>query len=293
MAGSESVRDVLGRVQRRLAAAGVTEAPLEAQVLVMHVTGMSRAELYAALPDPFPPHALQPLDQAVSRRIAREPLAYITGHREFFGLDLAVDARVLVPRPETETVVEHVIDVAGMNYSGKACAIADVGTGSGAIAISLASALPRARIYATDISLEALDLARQNCQRHGLGGRVTLLPGDLLEPVGVPLDIVVANLPYVAEDEWPGLQPEIRLFEPRGAVISGPAGLDHLFRLLGQVRGRQPRPAWVVLEMRPGQAAAVIQEARRLFPVREARAFNDLQGLERGVILGVDVREEI
>ena len=278
-------QEVLAEARRRLEAAGLAEASIEAEVLVMHVTGISRAHLYVSLPDPFPASAANALRQAIRRRLDREPLAYITGHREFFGFDFLVDRRAPVPRQETETLVEQAVEIARHHFSGQALRAADVGTGCGAIAVSLAKALPNADVVAIDISTDALELAASNCHQHGVAGRVALLHGDLLEPAPEPLDIVVANLPYIPEGQWDSLQPEIRLFEPRHALVSGREGLDQVLRLLSQAKRLKSPPRWLLIELGEGQAATVAREAANLFPAAKAEVLQDLNGLDRGVLL--------
>ena len=279
------LQEELGEARRKLAEAGIPEAALEAEVLVMEAAGLSRAQLYASIPGPLPSGAVQWLRRALRRRLHREPLAYVTGHREFFGLDLLVDRRALVPRQETETLLERTLEVIRGSFPGSTCRIADVGTGCGAIAVGLAANLPGAHIYATDISVPALELAALNCRGHGIEDRVTLLEGDLLTPLPSPVDVVVANLPYILEEEWGGLQPEICLFEPRQALVAGPTGLECIFRLLEQMQGSKVRPRWLLLELGEGQAKAVIQEATALFPGVRHEVFQDLNGLDRGIAL--------
>ncbi len=281
---SPAAHQVLAALAARLQGAEIPEASIEARVLVMHATGWSRTQLLSTLREGLPDAALAVLEGAVTRRLSREPLAYITGHREFFGLDILVDKRVLVPRQETECLVEQVIAIATKHYAGSVT-IADVGTGSGAIAVALATALPASRVYATDASAAALDVARENVRRHALERLVSLLHGDLIAPLPSRVDIMVANLPYIPVGEWEGLQPEIRLYEPRDAVLGGVQGLDCVMRLLEQVQVMKERPAWIALELGEGQAGAVSHIARDLFPSLSTAVFRDLGGLERGVLL--------
>ncbi|MBI3743070.1 MAG: peptide chain release factor N(5)-glutamine methyltransferase [Chloroflexi bacterium] len=305
-----TIRDLLSSTRACLQAAGIPDAALEAEVLVMHAAALSRAQLYARLGEALPVETVERLEALIARRVAREPLAYVTGHREFFGLDLLTDRRALVPRQETETLVEETIAVAQRRFGhlphprpsatpsplaeretesevallGR-CTIADVGTGSGAIAIALAMHLPRARIVATDASREALALARDNAARSGVADRVEMLEGDLLSSVRERVDIVVANLPYVPESEWASLQPEIRLFEPKAALVPGATGLEAVRRLLSEVASREPRPVAVLLELGIGQAQVVAAEPLGLFVGATVRTYRDLAGIERGVII--------
>ncbi len=279
-------RETVAWAGQQLAEAGSPESVLEAEVLVMHITGTSRAQLYASYSDPFPPDAETPFIDAVHRRLRHEPLAYIVGSREFFGLEFQVDPRAMIPRQETETLVEQAIEIAQRHLADQTCHIADIGTGCAAIAVSLATALPNAHIDAVDLSSGALKLAAFNCRRHGVAERIDLLQGDLLGPIATPLDMVVANLPYIPEREWDRLQPDIRLFEPPQALVSGTQGLGHILRLLGQAKRLNPQPQWLLLEMDPGQVPAVKREVSNLFPNAETTAFKDLYGLDRGVIVG-------
>ena len=276
--------DALADVRHHLDDAGLDDAALEAEVLLMDAANYSRASLYAALHDPLPAGVAGQLRPMVRRRLRREPLAYVTGRREFFSLDFIVDSRVLVPRQETESLVELALDIAIGRYSGR-CHIADVGAGSGVIAVSLAVAAPGLRVTAVDSSHAALEVARANCEKHGVSSRVTLSHGDLLAPVPHDVDIIVANLPYVAESEWKRLQPEIRFFEPKEALVPGKTGLETIYRLLGQVAGRRRKPGFVLMELGVGQAEAVAAKARRLLPEAHAEAYHDLGGFERGLVV--------
>jgi release factor glutamine methyltransferase len=210
----------------------------------------------------------------VRRRIAREPVAYIIGRKGFRHLELAVDPRVLIPRPETELLVEVALELAPAT-------VLDVGTGSGAVALAVAAELPRAAVLATDTSPAALELARENAQRLGLADRVRFEGGTL--PARGRYDVVVANLPYVSEAEWDSLEPEITRYEPRSALVAGATGLEAIDRLLGELSVGPPRAETVALEVGAGQAASVAELARRAgFERIEARA--DLAGIERVVV---------
>ncbi len=278
--------EALREARSALAKAGLGDAALEAEVLVMHAAGHSREAMYASLKEPVAAPTKERLNSFIERRLQREPLAYITGHREFFGLDFSIDRRVLVPRQETETLVELTLDIAKGAY-GNGCAIADVGTGSGAIAVSLAKHLPKATIYATDISPDALDVAQANCERHEVSAQVRLLQGDLLMPLTSPVDIVVANLPYIAHSDAERLQPEIRLFEPSLALYAHDDGLSVVVRLLKQVAALAQRPKWVLVELGEGQAQKATEAARRILTGATVASYRDLGGMERGLIIGL------
>lgn len=272
-----STGEALASARAALAAAGIDQASLDAEVLLAEATGRSRAQL-AAHPDaPVTPAAARAFGAMVRRRVQREPVAYILGRRGFRNLELAVDGRVLIPRPETELLVELALE------RGPA-SVLDVGTGSGAIALAVADEIPAARVTATDTSADALVVATANAARLGLSDRVEFVPGSL-PAGGRSFDLVLANLPYVAEPEWATLQPEITRFEPREALVSGPDGLDairDLVTALAPGAGEVTAGA-VALEIGHGQGravAALLTEAGFMAP--EVRA--DLAGLERCVV---------
>ena len=262
-----TVGRLLRETEKRLAVAGIGDAWLEAELVWMTALCLDRAHLFASLRSPVEGPAMQQAEELVSRRLRREPAAYLMGSREFFGLDFLMAPGVLIPRPETETLVEEALRLVRLHsLQAGAPVIADVGTGSGAIAVSLAVHLPRAVIYATDISREALELAERNVQRHGIADRVCLLRGDLLAPVDRPLDLVVANLPYVMSHEVPMLEPEVRLYESREALDGGADGLDLVARLLASASLHLKPGAALVLELDPRQAGQAIRLARAAFP---------------------------
>ena len=213
---------VVHEVARELHEAGVPSPRVDSEHLVAHVLGLTRSGLYSS--DRVPSDVeLTRLRELVSRRRAREPLAYVLGEWGFRRLILNVDARALVPRPETEVVVERcLVHLEGIDEPR----VLDVGTGSGAIALALADEVPHARVVAVDLSEDALTLARENLARVDVDGRVELRRGDLLTGVAGPFDLVVSNPPYVPAAEYDSLQPEIRLYEPYGAVVGDRSGSD-------------------------------------------------------------------
>lgn len=261
-------------------AATTEESHLISELLLMQTLGISRAQLYLILDNNLSPEQEDCFWKLVRRSLDGEPVAYITGHREFYGLDFYVDRRVLIPRPETELLVESAIRLAKHN---RADTIADIGTGSGAIAVSLALNLPRAAIYASDISPDALEVARINCERHGVQERVRLLPGDMLEALPEPVDLIVANLPYVSELEL-GRSPALS-FEPALALDGGADGLYQIRRLLSQLDGKLKERGHLLLEVGAGQSGAVGSLITRLFSAREIEIMPDLAGIERVVRL--------
>jgi release factor glutamine methyltransferase len=262
-----------------LRAAGVEDPRLDAEVLLAEATGCERAGLVADPDAAVSPPAARRFGEMVRRRLRREPVAYIVGSRGFRRIELAVDGRVLIPRPETELLVEVALE-------RRPASLLDVGTGSGAIALALADELPGCAVTAVDTSAAALEVARANAARLGLAERVRFLPGSL--PPGESFDLIVANLPYVAESEWPSLQPEVSRWEPRAALLAGPDGLDAIRGLVaecGRARSRDggEQTSAIALEVGDGQAAEVVRLVRGAgFAATEVR--RDLAGVERVVV---------
>jgi release factor glutamine methyltransferase len=270
------VRDALDGAITAIAAAGCETPRLDAEVLVAHVLGLSRERLLTDRDLTISGPDVRALQNAVRRRaIEREPVAYITGVRGFRRLELTVDPRALIPRPETELLVE--LAVAAL---GRGARVLDVGTGSGAVALALADERPDLRVTATDVSVDALELARANGERLGL--RVDWLRTDLLAGVPDEFDAILSNPPYVAESQRAGLAPEILRHEPPGALFAGPDGLITIRALLAQA-GERARVRWVALEVGAGQADAV-SGLMRAAGFAAVRAERDLAGIERVVV---------
>jgi release factor glutamine methyltransferase len=260
-----------------IAAAGCESARLDAELLLSHATGWDRARI-AADPDMrLPVGASREFAAMVRRRVRREPVAYILGRKGFRRIELVVDRRVLIPRPETELLVEVALEVG-------ATSVIDVGTGSGAIALAVADELPAAKLFAIDTSMDALRVAQVNTDRLGLADRVDVVNRGVgsLASTG-PCDLLLANLPYVAEGDWEGLAPEIRDYEPREALVAGPTGLEAIEELLNSLSGLEWRPATVALEIGAEQAAAV-SELIRGAGYSEVETRRDLAGLDRVVV---------
>ncbi len=276
-----TIKEALRQASKTLASGSIEDAPLEAELLLMHVLGIDRTKLYARLEDELSPGDAQAFAQLLKRRLSHEPIAYILGHREFFGHDFYVAPGVLIPRPESELLVEKALDFVKSEFPYRDPIIAEIGTGSGAIAISLALLLPKAKIYATDISPRALNIARVNCEKHGVQDRVRLLEGDLLDPLPEAADIILANLPYIGDQELSELSAEIRMFEPMEALAGGRQGMDKVSQLLVEARGKlRPRGA-VLLEIGAGQGRAVASLAKDLFPRARVELARDLAARER------------
>ncbi|HEY5708554.1 MAG TPA: peptide chain release factor N(5)-glutamine methyltransferase [Solirubrobacterales bacterium] len=283
-------RDALSAAVDALRAAGIGEPRLDAELLLCEATGWDRARLAANPDEEIPPTAARRFGETVRRRLRREPVAYITGWKGFRHLELAVDPRVLIPRPETELLVELALKTRPRR-------VLDVGTGSGAIALAIAGELPDCEVVATDTSSAALEVARANAERLGLSERVELVEGTL--PDSGEFDLVLANLPYVSEAEWGALEPEVTEWEPREALLAGPDGLDAIraaiaaLAALASDSGRSSSryaaesatslASVIALEVGEGQAAAVgemLLEAG--FGSVETRS--DLAGIERVVV---------
>jgi len=263
-----------------LAERGADAPRLEAEVLLAHVRGCQRILLYTAFDEVMPEEQRGRFRELVRRRGAGEPVAYLTGGREFFSLPLAVTPAVLVPRPETEGLVVRVLDLC---REAAAPRIIDVGTGSGAIAIALARNLPRALVTATDTSGAALAVAAGNAARLGLADRVTFHEGDLLIDAAVagPWDVIVSNPPYVRDDEVDALPRDVREHEPRQALVAGPRGVEVIERLLGQAIDRLVPGGWLVLEAGPAVAEAVEGLLVGTAGLEPGPTLKDLAGLPR------------
>jgi len=283
---SGSVREALGAAVDALAAVGVEDSRLDAELLLAEATGRGRAALVADPDAGLPPAAARRFGEMVRRRLRREPVAYILGRKGFRRLELAVDRRVLVPRPETELLVELALELRPER-------VLDVGTGSGAIALAVADELPEAEVTATDTSPGALEVARANAERLELSERVRFLEGTL--PDDGPNDLILANLPYVAERDWPSLQPEVTRYEPREALLAGTDGLDVYRALIPECalllsRYAEQRKGALAVEMGEGQAPAVA-ELMRAAGFGEVEVRRDLAGIER-VVVGRSVKVE-
>jgi len=250
--------EAVGAATDSLKAVGVETPRLDAEVLVAAAAGLERMDLLARPDLGLEPEASRTAMEWIRRRTRREPVAYITGRKAFRHIELAVDRRVLIPRPETELLVEIAAELAA-----DGAAVHDVGTGSGALALALKDERPDLRVSASDRSPGAVAVAKANAERLGLDIEFRAFEGEF--------DLVVANLPYVREDEWPALQPEIREYEPREALVAGADGLDEIRALVVQA----PSGTRLLLEHAPDQGAAV----RELLSGAETRT--DLSGRER------------
>ncbi|MBE0480206.1 MAG: peptide chain release factor N(5)-glutamine methyltransferase [Dehalococcoidia bacterium] len=281
------LKQVLRATADEFESIGLEDGRLEAEILLRHLLGLDRSAFHCNPELKLTRDQIQGLSILVKRRLNREPSAYITGHKEFFGLDFEVAPSVLIPRPETELLVEKAISVARSVESGRAI-LADIGTGCGAIAVALASQLPDAAIYASDISPLALRIARRNINRHGFGDRIVLLEGNLLDPLPERASIIVANLPYIRTSDLPRLGPEIAMFEPGAALDGGPDGLLFVRALLRQARSKLEPGGAILLEIGQSQGEEVRRTAGEAFPYAELGSYTDLSGIER--VIAVQTR---
>jgi release factor glutamine methyltransferase len=273
-AAAGTVREALGAAGDALAAAGVESARLDAELLLAEATGAERARLAADPDAEVDPPAARRFGEMVRRRVRREPVAYILGRKGFRRLELAVDGRALIPRPETELLVEIALEL-------EPTTALDVGTGSGAVALAVADELPRCEVTGTDTSAEALGLARENAERLGIDGRVSFERGTV--PEGRRFELVLANLPYVREDEWEGLAPEITRYEPREALVGGPDGVEAIASTVPATVAALVPGATLALEVGADQAGPVAELLLDLgFGQVEGR--QDLAGIPRVVV---------
>lgn len=254
-------------------------ARLDAELLLAHILGWSRARVVAEREVVLTPAQQEAFGALVERRAAHEPVAYLIGHWPFFGLDLVVDRRVLIPRPETELLVELVLAEA-RRYAETQITIADIGVGSGAIAIALAIHMPHATVYGVDRSTDALAVAALNVARYNLSDRVVLLEGDLLTPVPGPVDLIVSNPPYTILAE---VDESVYRYEPHLALDGGPDGLDCYRRLIAAVPAYLKPGGAILLEIGAWQAEAVVHLLNQALPQAEVGVQRDLAGRDRVV----------
>ncbi|MFP4624287.1 MAG: peptide chain release factor N(5)-glutamine methyltransferase [Gemmatimonadota bacterium] len=287
MSGPPRPLELTRLAAEHLAGKGVEDARLDAELLLAHVLGVRRLDLYLQFERPLEPDEVEAYRAVVRRRAAREPLQYITGEAHFRELTLRVDPRVLIPRPETEVLVGAVLEWASARGVGGVAL--DLGTGSGAIALSLLTEGPFERVVATDVSDGALELAGQNAARAGVAARLELRPGPLYEPIGggEEYDVIVANPPYVPDSERDGLMAEVRDHEPEVALFAGPRGLDVIEGIVQGAPAHLVEGGLVALEVGLGQASAVAT-LMRSGGFAEPRILKDLTGRERMVLATYD-----
>jgi len=274
----------LADARARLVGAGISqdEAALDAEVLARHVLNCDRATLLTRANDPLPSAFGRLYDELVQRRITREPVAYIIGHREFWGLEFDVTPDVLIPRPETELVIEEALSA--FPHRPVVRTVIDVGTGSGCLAVVLAVEFASAGVVGVDSSPAALDVARRNADRHNVSERVSFVHGDLLRNLHRSADLIVSNPPYVPDADAATLQPEVARFEPASALYAGSDGLGVIRALLEQAPGCLAREGRLIVEFGFGQESAVREAALQSGWTTE-RVRRDLQGIPRVAVL--------
>ncbi len=275
-------RVAAGREQLREARISPTESRLDARLLAQHVLGWTTERFLTDANGPEPDGFAERFRSLVARRATREPLAYITGRREFWGLDFEVSPAVLIPRPSTELIVETVLEL--FRGASTPLTMADVCTGCGCVAVAIAHERHAATVVATDISREALEVAQRNAMRHRVGARVTFRPADLLSGVDGPFDVIAANPPYVVDGARPALQPEVRDYEPDVALFGGTDGLGLITRLVATAPSRLRPGGYLIFEFGLGQDVEIEQliddaPAFRLIELRR-----DLQGIARTAV---------
>ena len=271
----------------RLSQAGIANAKLEALWIVEEALGVSRVRILSYGEDVLDAENYQRAISLIERRAAQEPLQYVLGSQEFCGLDMVVNPGVLIPRPESELLVEEAIALLGAHPQP---VILDVGTGSGCLGISIGLALKRARVIASDRSLSALQVARTNARKHGMDSRISWLAGDLLAPLlssglAGKVTAIIANLPYISHDEWDRLSPDVKDFEPCLALDGGPDGLDVYRRLLQEAPGVLAPEGVVLMEVGLGQADCLCREVSDSNRFEVTKVQPDSQGISRMVCL--------
>ncbi len=282
----KTVGALVAWARQSLVQAGVSNGAQEAMWLLEHALEVRSHQLVSLADRLVSPDVWGRVETLVARRVAREPLQYLLGTQEFCGLEFFVSPAVLIPRPETELLIHHVVDHV---HTLSNATIVDVGTGSGCVAITLAARLNGRRIFAIDRSPEALGVAQVNAMRHGVRDRIEWLKGDLLAPLRGRLseravDVIVSNPPYISESDWAGLEPEVRVFEPRMALVGGEQGTEFHERLLRESWEFLVPGGLLIMEMGAGQAPIVRQLVEQIGGYAGLRIIEDAAGIERVVM---------
>lgn len=280
--GPRTLLDYITVTTKFFAAKGIDNARLDAELLLAHVLGITRTQAYTSFERLLALDEVNRFREVVRRRATREPVAFITGSREFWSMDFAVDRRVLVPRPETELLVELAVDA--LRTAGASSRFADVGTGSGAIAISVAKEMPEASVLATDRSVSALEVAAANAKTHGLDERINFCEGDGCDPLrdGAPFDVIASNPPYICRGEMAALPPEVRDWEPRWALESGETGMDVTAPLVEQAFDLLAPGGWLMIEV--GTQAGLVRDCFVARGYDAVAVRRDLAGIDRVVV---------
>ncbi|HXY36456.1 MAG TPA: peptide chain release factor N(5)-glutamine methyltransferase [Planctomycetaceae bacterium] len=277
-----TVRRILDWTTAHFKQHGSDTPRLDAEILLAHARACRRIELYTRFDEPLTDVQRAVMRDLAKRRAKSEPVAYLVGHREFFSLDFRVTPDVLIPRPDTETLVVELIDAAKSLESPR---ILDLGTGSGCIAIAAAVNLPAAQITATDISEAPLAIARENAETHAVADRVRFLQGDLFAPLPEreQFEVIASNPPYIAESERETLQNDVRRYEPHAALFAGPKGTEVLFRIIDGAPARLTSGGTLLLEISPEQDDAVRTRVESTGAYEDIRVIKDAAGLFRVV----------
>jgi len=283
MARSWTVLEILRTTTEFLLGRGIEGARLDAEVLLAHVLAVSRISLYACHDRPLSTDEVDAYREAVRRRVDREPVAYIVGEKEFRSLPFRVTSDVLIPRPETEHLVDEALELLAERENP---VVADIGTGSGCIAVALAAARPDLEVHAVDVSAPALAVARENAERNGVTDRIRFHEGDLLAPLEAEaswtrLDAIVSNPPYVSKEEWAELMPEVRDHEPKGALVPGPDPLTAYREILERAPDLLRDGGAVVLEMSGDNTSALLAMAKTY---ASAQVVKDYAGRDRVLV---------
>lgn len=286
-ADSSTLGSLMVQACRRLEAAGIEGADREARWLIEYALGLTRASQLLDRTRPLAEREIAKVDDYVTRRAAREPLQYILGTQEFCGLEFEVNPAVLIPRPETELLVQEVIR---RLPQGVRPTVVDVGTGSGCLAVTLAHALPAARVLATDLSVDALETAKRNARRHGVETSISWLEGDLLAPLAglgceEAVTAILANPPYIRESEWSGLQPEVSGYEPRMALVAGVNGTELHERLLAEAASYLSPGGFLAMELGQGQSGHIRRKIETMSAYGRMEIVPDEVGNDRIVIV--------
>lgn len=276
------IKELLRQESIRLKLAGIEDYDFETEYLMRHTINCDRSHLIINLDSEISLSAQEKFCSLTQRRLSREPSAYITGHKEFYGIDLLVDSRVLIPRPETELLVELILDlIKEKSIDPNQLKIADIGTGSGAIAVALAAEIPGVKVYATDISLEAITVARSNVIRHCLQDKIILIRGDLFDPLPENVDIIVSNPPYIPTHTVGKLAREIHEYEPRVALDGDLDGMGVIRRLLAKAPDCLKTGGDLFVEIGHGQADKVRFMAQKWWYGNNIHFHQDLSGIDR------------
>jgi len=280
MQARKALAEVLHSASEALRKKGFPTPRLDAEILLSHQMGMARTGLYVHFHKSLSREEIGGFRGLIERRIQGEPVAYITGRKEFWSLLLEVGPDVLIPRPDTEVLVEEVLGAAE-NFGRENPDILEIGTGSGAVGIALAKELKNARIVATDVSEKALHLAKKNAAAHAVADRIHFLQGNLFEPLSAKFDIIASNPPYISEETFKNLPPGVRMFEPKEALMAGPKGTEFQEALIKGSRNHLKDGGWLLMEMGEGQKASIEDMLNETALYEEIKFTADYAGLPR------------